>query len=299
MSEESVARATDKFLIAGIITSEAFQKCRFIVQKLYSSFPNLYDEPGMRPMLNLEWEDYLIKARDDDALTKHLTKKFRFSLNKDWYEIGKCHLTEHLGNIMRKYRQLAYLTISINSRIVGTMLFELYNDLVPLACENFLSKCKLTVGGYVGTPIHSQLIQGAEVLKKIENVPTYYQAPKQHIDICKAGELIFNPPPDYMTDEELDKFQRIGPTTLLDALIGPPPVDSTFSFSKFQKGLYGLATDMKSYFPAWRWPYLMPEGYTPKDSDSVYDNMARPFFDLDLIDNWKMLLTPGSSDITI
>ncbi|KAJ8956665.1 hypothetical protein NQ318_014019 [Aromia moschata] len=351
--EDPPPEYTEKFLVVGIITSEAFQKCRFIVNKLYNCFPDLYEVPDIRPMLNVEFTEYLIKIQrkygngiwslqkavvvflnekylgDDEALMKHLSKKYRFSFSQDWYELGKCHLTEYLGNIMRKFRQLAYVTVSINSRVIGAMLFELYNDLVPLACENFMLRCKLQIGGYVGAPIHrivkngwiqcggfnlqetkmpcenyvvphnrrgvlsmcnsrrhrdnttqffitlvpaswmdhnyvafGQLIQGAEILKRIEEVPTdYQQAPKDSIEICKAGELVFNPPPDFISEEEFDKFQHIEPTTLLDSLIGPPmgTSDSTFSMSKFLMGLYGLKTDIQNYLPVSPPQYVLQE----------------------------------------
>lgn len=40
---------------------------------------------------------------DDKALEKHISKKYRFTLTKDWYEQGKCHLAEYLGNIISKF----------------------------------------------------------------------------------------------------------------------------------------------------------------------------------------------------
>ncbi|KAJ8968517.1 hypothetical protein NQ317_004393 [Molorchus minor] len=285
-------------------------------------------------MLNVEWTEYIIKLQrkigngvwalkkplaiflndeflgDEETLMKHLSKRYRFTLKQDWYELGKCHLTEYLGNIMRKFRQLAYITVSINHRVIGTLLFELYNDLVPLACENFMTKCKLEIGGYVGTPIHSQLIQGAEVLKQIEDLPTYYQqSPTVPIDIVKTGELVFNPPPDYITEEEYDKFQAIEPTALLDALIGPRmgTSDSMFSMTKFLMGLYGLGTDMRSYLPV-QVPQYVIQGedyqitkYVDKDY-LWYEKMRRQaFFKLGLLtDNVPVApFSPGSSDITL
>lgn len=40
---------------------------------------------------------------DDRALEKHISKKYRFTLTKDWYEMGKCNLAEYLGNKMSKF----------------------------------------------------------------------------------------------------------------------------------------------------------------------------------------------------
>lgn len=40
---------------------------------------------------------------DDKALEKHISKKYRFTLTKDWYELGKCHLAKYLRDIMSKF----------------------------------------------------------------------------------------------------------------------------------------------------------------------------------------------------
>ncbi|XP_074036074.1 probable inactive peptidyl-prolyl cis-trans isomerase-like 6 isoform X2 [Leptinotarsa decemlineata] len=177
MSDTSLCEPTEKFIVSGIVTSIEFQKSRFITTKLHRCFPKQYEEPDIRPMLDVEWDEYLMRKRrkygkglwslrkpvmifrndeylgDDADLWIQISKKFRFSLKMDWYEIGKCHFVYYLQEIMRKFRQLAYITISINHRVIGTMMFELYNDLVPFACENFLNKCKSRDDGYIGKPI--------------------------------------------------------------------------------------------------------------------------------------------------
>lgn len=52
----------EKFFVVGIISSDEFQKARFIVEKLFKSFPGMYENPEIRPMLDVEWDDYLIKV---------------------------------------------------------------------------------------------------------------------------------------------------------------------------------------------------------------------------------------------
>ncbi|KAK9883537.1 hypothetical protein WA026_001712 [Henosepilachna vigintioctopunctata] len=44
--------------------------------------------------------------------------------------------------------------ISIDKVIIGTMLFMLYDDLVPNTCRLFVKRCRQAQGGYTGTPIH-------------------------------------------------------------------------------------------------------------------------------------------------
>nr|CAH7759304.1 unnamed protein product [Callosobruchus chinensis] len=341
MSEASILEPSEKFLVAGIISTKEFQKSRYVVKKLHACFPKIYEMPEVRSMLNVEWTAYLTKIRrnfgkdtwklkkcvavflngeylgDDEALLKHISKKFRFSLNMDWYNIGKCQIFEYLQSIISKLRQLAYMTVAINNRVIGTMLFELYSDLVPLASENFLQKCKCQIGGYTGTPIQrimpgswiqcggwklpehhircenyviphdkrgvlcmcnkkrhknnttqfyitlaaapwmdyryvafGRLIQGEEILAAIESVPTNYESPKVPIDIVTAGEITFDPTPDYVTTDDYLAFQDN--TILLDSLIGPkylgsPSQRSVFSMTKLMKGFYGAPFDIAHY----------------------------------------------------
>ncbi|CAH1115916.1 unnamed protein product [Phaedon cochleariae] len=396
MSVISISEPSEKFFVAGIITCKEFQKCRYIVTKLNKCFPKLYEEPQIRPMLNMEWEEFLTNKRrkygnglwavkkpvvifsngeylgDDTTLIKHVSKKFRFALNMDWYEMGKCHLVEFLKNIMRKFRQLAYITVSINRRVVGTMMFELYNDLVPLACENFLTKCKLETGGYTGSPIQrivknswiqcggwiipekkmrcenyviphdrrgvlcmcnsgrhkgnsaqffvtlapapwmdyryvafGQLIQGAEVLRQIEEVPTYYECPQLPIDIAMSGEVTFDNTPNFSSYEEFQELQHMQPTSLLDCLIGPRGGASPSTISVFSKAdsKQGIESYMKGYlrFQDMDEYYCDDKGQQIEEVDDDYiesEIMETPSLDLFTL-NDKDTYCQSPSDTTI
>ncbi|XP_057670055.1 probable inactive peptidyl-prolyl cis-trans isomerase-like 6 [Diorhabda carinulata] len=350
--EEEVAIKKETFFISGIVTSPSFQRCRFLAIKLYRSFPKLYEQPNIKPMFNVEWEEYLTKMKrtygkkiwalkkqvtvfvndsylgDDTDFVNHLQQKYHFSLNLDLDKMGRCHLVEMLRNIMGKYRQIAYLTISINNQVIGSMMFELYNDLVPLASENFLERCKDMEDGYTGTPIHrivkggwiqcggwnltnkimpcenyviphdrrgvlcttnigrhkenstqffitlapapwmdtkyvafGQLLQGEEILRAIENVPTYYESPKYPIDIIMSGEVTLDGIPDYFTSTDHPGYQSIQPTDDMcyKDNYNMVPTTSRFSITKFRHGLYSLETDMRNYLTFPQLPdYLMP-----------------------------------------
>lgn len=370
MTDEAV-QVKEKFFVAGLITSGEFQKCRFLVVKLHNSFPGHYERPEIRPMLNVEWEEFLTKLKrrygdgmwgitrsvvvfnndeflgDDKTLVNYVLKKYQFSFSFDWYEVGKCHLIDTFQNIMDKFRNLTYMTIAINGRVVGSLLFELYSDVVPLACENFLNKCKDPVAGYSGTPVHrivknswiqcggwnipekpmrcenyvvphdrrgilcttndgrhknntsqffitlaptpwmdgryvafGQLLQGEEVLKHIEAVPTYYEAPKYPITIELSGEVTLDRIPDYLTSNQREEFKALLPSIFLDSLLGPrsdydkvPEPMSKFDLTRYKKGMYGLRTDMKSYLPFAHLPdYLMPHGGSENGSDTTADD---------------------------
>jgi len=64
----------------------------------------------------------------------------------------------------------AFLEISFDQQVIGRLIFELFPNLAPKTCENFLSLCESEAGssGYVGTPIHrikpGGWLQGGDVL---------------------------------------------------------------------------------------------------------------------------------------
>lgn len=51
-----------KFTVVGIVTSEDFQKCRFAITKLHTSFPKQFATPDIRPMLDVEWNEFFTKV---------------------------------------------------------------------------------------------------------------------------------------------------------------------------------------------------------------------------------------------
>nr|CAI5842053.1 unnamed protein product [Callosobruchus analis] len=288
MSDVSISEPTEKFLVAGIISTKEFQKSRYVVKKLHACFPKIYERPEVRPMLNVEWTAYLTKIRrrfgkdtwklkkcvavflngeylgDDEALLKHITKKFRFSLNMDWYNIGKCQIFEYLQNIMQKIMPGSWIQCGGWKLPEHHMRCE--NYVIPHDKRGVLSMCNKkrhkhnTTQFYItlaGAPwmdyryvAFGQLIQGEEILAAIESVPTYYESPKVPIDIVNAGEITFDPTPDYVTTDDYLAFQDN--TMLLDSLIGPkyqgaPSQGSVFSMTKLMKGYYGVPFDIAHY----------------------------------------------------
>lgn len=59
---ETKPQELEKFLVVGIITSTEFQRARFIVEKLHTSFSSIYEKPEIRAMLDVEWQEYLRKV---------------------------------------------------------------------------------------------------------------------------------------------------------------------------------------------------------------------------------------------
>lgn len=53
----------DKFCVIGIVTNPDYQKCKSLIERLKISFPKRYDTPSIIPMLDIDWNDYLIMVR--------------------------------------------------------------------------------------------------------------------------------------------------------------------------------------------------------------------------------------------
>ncbi|CAG9765649.1 unnamed protein product [Ceutorhynchus assimilis] len=210
---------TTKFVLVGHLTSEDFQKSKYAITKLCNSFPKEFETPIFRPMLDVEWTEFIkkhqrklgnglwtIKNRvvvffngeilgDFSDLNQFISKRWTYVFNQDWYHLASKHLIEYLTEKTENYRQLAYLTIAINSQVKGSLLFELYNDVVPLACENFLNRCKDEYNGYLGTQVHrivknSWIQCGGHDLKPIRIPCENYVVPHNRrgvLSMCNNG----------------------------------------------------------------------------------------------------------------
>ncbi|XP_019868112.1 probable inactive peptidyl-prolyl cis-trans isomerase-like 6 [Aethina tumida] len=168
-----------KFMICGLFVNSGFQMCKFLVNKLHNSYPQHFSIPIVRGMLDVQWDEYILKMKrklgenlwcltgnvvvflndefvgDETTLISFLASTYKINLTFNWHEIGICALKNHLLSITDKCRQMVYFTVTINRKNVGTMLFELYNDLVPITCQNFLRKCESkTNEGYRNKQIH-------------------------------------------------------------------------------------------------------------------------------------------------
>lgn len=131
-------RSMERFEIVGLITSEAYQKSKYITTKLYNCYPEKYECPTFRSMLDLDWDEYKTKIRrklgdshqiwaikknvviflngnffgDDDTLITYILTKYKINLAANWYQMGANDLLNHLRNILSKYvRFTNYSTI--------------------------------------------------------------------------------------------------------------------------------------------------------------------------------------------
>lgn len=134
MNDETTTTTTinnisEHYKIVGLITSEAYQKSKFIITKLYNCYPKKFTKPEIRSMLDIDWNEYLLKMKrklgnghqiwaltknviifingqyfgDDDTLVSYITTKFRFNLTGNWYQFGMKELENYLRNILSNY----------------------------------------------------------------------------------------------------------------------------------------------------------------------------------------------------
>ena len=66
-------------------------------------------------------------------------------------------------------RTFAFLELAIESDgVIGRLVFELFPEIAPVTCENFLALCEKESGGYAGSPIHrissGDWLQGGDVV---------------------------------------------------------------------------------------------------------------------------------------
>lgn len=110
---------------------------------------------------------------------------------------------------------------------------------------------------------YRQLIQGAEILREIEKVPTYYESPTVSIEIVNCGEFNLYEQYGAKDTDELDKFiskdfEERDNLKRLDIF----DVDSFPDIRRYRRGLYCHQLDMKSYLPGFPsiMSYVEPPG---------------------------------------
>ncbi|XP_045476447.1 probable inactive peptidyl-prolyl cis-trans isomerase-like 6 [Harmonia axyridis] len=166
-----------KFNVYGLLVTAEFQKCKYIAEGLFRCYPEKYLEPLIKPMLNVEWNEFLRNERrsrggrlwtlrkgvavycndefmgDDTALSKYISTKYIFPM-KNFHQMGRQALKKHLMDVMAHGRRCVYIMVAIDDAIVGSMIFTLFEDMVPKTCRLFLKRCRKLKGGYSNTLIH-------------------------------------------------------------------------------------------------------------------------------------------------
>nr|XP_033329097.1 probable inactive peptidyl-prolyl cis-trans isomerase-like 6 [Megalopta genalis] len=151
--------------IVGIINTVAFQKARICAEKLYQHLTFKFAPPQIVEMFQVDWHEYIKNRKreiggktwsltqtvavfindkflgSDKEFIHYISESYIFSLpvSSQYYEkiaIEQCKL--FMEKSKRKY---VYFTFNINSRTIGSFMFMLYSDLLPLTCQYFLNLC--------------------------------------------------------------------------------------------------------------------------------------------------------------
>ena len=182
------------FTVAGKINSGAFQKCKAIALACDAStsatildlLPADYDKLLLKLQEEHGGPAYLHSAGvavysevagfigDDVAFIKWLESNGVGGISKATNSNGKRVNFDQMADM--EYEKLlcesdstfAYLEFSFDGDTVGRLVFQLFPELAPKTCANFLALCDAEAGGYVGTPIHrikpGGWLQGGDVV---------------------------------------------------------------------------------------------------------------------------------------
>jgi len=169
------------FTVAGKVNSGAFQKSCAIAQSCSASASAI-----ILPLLPADYEKLLLELQelhggpaylhqagvvvyseqagfigDDAAFVRWLeandVRGIAASTNSNgkqpsWDEVAEKQFQSLLTESGRTF---AFLELDADGEgSIGRLVFELYPDLAPKTCDNFLELCEKSEGGYKGSPIH-------------------------------------------------------------------------------------------------------------------------------------------------
>lgn len=98
--------------------------------------------------------------------------------------------------------------------------------------------------------VFSQLLQGEEVLRAIEQVPTRYESPLKDIEIVNCGEFSLTEGAMERPRELEQYLDSVGSKAGLHKNVEDfRDVASVMAEDRFKLGMYTLETDNRSYFP--------------------------------------------------
>ncbi|XP_076633660.1 putative inactive peptidyl-prolyl cis-trans isomerase-like 6 [Colletes latitarsis] len=295
--------------VVGVINTIAFQKARIWTEKLHQHLPFKFIRPEIIEMFQMNWFEYIQKQKRqiggkiwslkqpvavfindkfigcDVDLLHYISEFYTFSLpiGIGYYEsLAAERYKQFMEKSKRKY---VYFTFTVDGCTIGSFIFMLYSDLLPLTCQHFLNLCTgyddvtkcYKNSYYINTRVHrivkngwlqcggialpkineesvnnitipdelyciphdrrgilslansgkhcnesqfivclkpnpwmnyfyvafGQLVDGAETLKILENMPTYYEHPIKQIVISYCGDYLFVDEPILETESKV------------------------------------------------------------------------------------------------
>lgn len=192
--------------------------------------------------------------------------------NSPWQTWGSFHVSH--WKTPKEFRTIFHYTSSCI--LDGHILRSIW---VSLKAHN----CQLSVFNSFN---YSQLVQGAEILRELEAVPTYYESPTVPTEIVASGEFTLF---EHYSEEDLkdlDKFiskdlEERDNIRYLDIF----DVDSYPDIRRYRRGLYCHDLDLKSYLPGF--PVSMMSYMAPSMAATVgegereypYSRSSKDFYD--------------------
>lgn len=133
-----------KLMIIGVVSTPEYQKCKFLALQLHHSFPDKFNPPQLRPMLDVAWSEYVLKIRrriggltwvsdkkvavfvhsiyvgDDDNLQEIVENCYNFRILRDFARLG----AENLKPFLEKSQVMCFAIEPIEVERTKTLFFS-------------------------------------------------------------------------------------------------------------------------------------------------------------------------------
>ncbi|XP_049856975.1 probable inactive peptidyl-prolyl cis-trans isomerase-like 6 [Schistocerca gregaria] len=189
--------------VIGLITSVEYQKAKLCVERLHRHLPYLFSKPVIRGMLEFDWEEFIMRQRREyghelwaikepviittdsgyirgcDKFLNEIATFCGIQLLVETADYYRPMLLDYVDTLTKTKRTHVYMDFTIGKHPAGTIIFQLYSDLLPLTCENFKCLCTGEKGGndegillhYKNTLIHRVVkmgwLQGGDIENRI------------------------------------------------------------------------------------------------------------------------------------
>nr|XP_039265133.1 LOW QUALITY PROTEIN: probable inactive peptidyl-prolyl cis-trans isomerase-like 6 [Styela clava] len=186
--------------IYGLLKSETFHIAKCCAEDLHRKFPDKFQEPFIKPMLECEWYQFVEEKKieiggDTWAYTdlvmcfvnensvgnhKELLQWAQDEFNYEDFRPESLYAAmaqeAYTDYFINSERHFTYMDINIDGARAGQLLFELMSDICPKTCENFRALCTGEKGAlpsglnltYENSQIHRIVpngwIQGGDIL---------------------------------------------------------------------------------------------------------------------------------------
>ncbi|KAK3098704.1 hypothetical protein FSP39_022239 [Pinctada imbricata] len=151
--------------IDGLLNDVNFQRARFCAEDLAKKFPNHFNPPSIKGMLEFEWDLYIDGKRKElrgetwcfaekaicfcdgqlvggpDSFVIWAEDNYNFEEFRPLPLFETLTEESYLSQLNSQDHDFVYMDISIGDEPAGKLVIELFNDLVPKTCENFKALC--------------------------------------------------------------------------------------------------------------------------------------------------------------